>query len=189
MIRTGSRSATLYRDVSIIGLSIIVAAILIESNAIDTILISAGETQLLASFVAGMFFTSVFTTAPAIAALGEISLVAPLWQVAAVGAAGSVVGDLLIFWFFRDHFAGHVVEILQERGVMRRLRKILRFKFMKWFPFLLGGMILASPLPDELGIMILGFTRMKPRWFMLMSYSFNFLGIMLIGLAARAFVA
>ena len=49
-----------------------------------------------------------------------------------------------------------------------------------------GGLILASPLPDELGVAVLGFSKMRLKYFALLSFVFNFLGIAVIGLVARA---
>ena len=49
----------------------------------------------------------------------------------------------------------------------------------------MGGLIIASPFPDELGIGLLGFSKMRTRWFVLLSFTFNFIGIFLIGLVAK----
>ena len=62
-----------------------------------------------------------------------------------------------------------------------------KLKFFRWLTFLVGGLIIASPLPDELGISILGFSKMKVSWFIAISLVFNFIGILLIGVVARAF--
>jgi hypothetical protein len=48
-----------------------------------------------------------------------------------------------------------------------------------------GAVIIASPLPDELGLALLGFSRIDRRYFFAISYTMNFIGIVLIGLAAR----
>ena len=50
---------------------------------------------------------------------------------------------------------------------------------------MLGGIIIASPFPDELGISLLGFTKTKTNAFIPVSLVFNFIGILLIGIVAR----
>ena len=70
--------------------------------------------------------------------------------------------------------------------MVKRLRALFKMKFFRWFTFFLGGIIIASPLPDELGIGLLGFSKMKVSWFVPVSFVFNFIGICLIGLVARA---
>ena len=184
--RKKRRENHIFADVVLIAISIVVAVILVRTHILTQILTSTTELGLLGTFVAGMFFTSVFTTAPAIATLGEISLVQSVLLTAFVGALGSVVGDHLIFRFVRDRVAADVTELLREEGMLTRARKVFKFKHFRWFTLLLGGSLIASPLPDEFGIAILGFSKMNLKWFTVLSFTFNFLGIYVIGLAARA---
>ncbi|MBI4093927.1 hypothetical protein HY417_03105 [Candidatus Kaiserbacteria bacterium] len=172
-------------DLSCIALSVFLAYLLIKTHALAALLSSTGELELLGTFVAGMFFTSIFTTAPAMAMLGEISLSQPILLTAFVGALGSVAGDLIIFRFVRDRMASDIIELLREEGVLRRARKLFAFKHYRYLTILLGGLILASPLPDELAIALLGFAHMKTRYFAYLSLAFNFFGIIGIGLTAR----
>jgi len=173
-------------DIGVVGLSIIIAIVLIKTHAITQILTSTAELELLGTFVAGMFFTSIFTTAPAIATLGEISLSQSIYTTALVGALGSVVGDLVIFRFIKDRVADDIIEVLRYEGVLRRVQAIVRFRFFRWLTFLLGGIVIASPLPDELGVALLGASKVSVRYFLILSFTFNFLGILAIGHAAHA---
>jgi uncharacterized membrane protein YdjX (TVP38/TMEM64 family) len=132
-----------------------------------------------------MFFTSLFTTAPAVIALGEIAQINSIWVTALLGALGALVVDTLIFLFFRDHLSDHVSELIKKKMKKEKVRHAFKAHF-KWLPFIIGGIILASPLPDELAIGIMGFSKMNIKLFMLCSYLFNFIGILLIGLIARA---
>jgi hypothetical protein len=70
----------------------------------------------------------------------------------------------------------------------KRLRQLLEGRGFRWLTFFAGGLVIASPLPDELGISLLGLSRVRIRWFVVVSYAFNFLGILLIALAARQMV-
>jgi len=173
-------------DVAIIVLSVLVAILLVQTEVLTNLLASAGNIEIWGAFIAGMFFTSIFTTAPAIATLGEISIIHGIFYTALFGAMGSVLGDLLIFRFVRDHFSEHVSEIMTHQSVWRRFHLLFKRRFFRWFTILVGGFILASPLPDELGIAVLGFSKMNMKYFALLSFVFNFLGILLIGLAAGA---
>ena len=176
-------------DVAIIVLSVLVAVLLVQTEVLTNLLASAGDMEIFGAFIAGAFFTSIFTTAPAIAALGEISLLQGIFYTALFGAMGSVLGDLVIFRFVRDRFSEHVSEIMTHQSVWRRFHLLFKRRFFRWFTFLVGGFILASPLPDELGIAVLGFSKMRVKYFALLSFAFNFLGILAIGLVARAFTA
>ncbi|MBI2612625.1 hypothetical protein HYW59_02320 [Candidatus Kaiserbacteria bacterium] len=172
-------------DVGLIALSILVALMLAKTHVLTKLFTSTTELELLGTFMAGMFFTSIFTTAPAMATLGEIALTQSIFLTAFVGALGSVVGDLLIFRFVRDRMAADIIELLREEGVLRRARKLFKFRHYRSLTLLLGGLILASPLPDELAIALLGFSNMSTRYFAYLSFVFNFFGIVGIGLTAR----
>jgi len=175
------------QDTAIVLLSVLVAVLLVRTGVLSSLLVSMGETQVFGAFIAGMFFTSIFTTAPAIAALGEVSLIQGIFSTALFGAAGCVVGDLIILRFFRSRLSEHVAEIVTHRSVWRRFHLLFKRRLFRWITFLVGGLILASPLPEELGIAILGFSKMRVRYFALLSFVFNFFGIVIIGLVAHAF--
>ena len=186
MNTTNQKNNFLLQDIAIIVLSIIIAVILVKTNVLIKILTSTQELELLGSFIAGMFFTSVFTTAPAIVTLGEIARANSILPTAILGAMGAVVGDLIIFRFVRDRFSGHLMEIIKHQGAGKRIKLLLKLKIFRWLTFLAGGLIIASPLPDELGIGLLSFSKTKTRLFIPLSFTFNFIGILLIGLIARA---
>ena len=100
-----------------------------------------------------------------------------------------MVGDLIIFRFVRNRFSGHVAEIMTHQSIWRRFHLLFKRRFFRWITFLAGGLILASPLPDELGIAVLGFSKMRLKYFAMLSFVFNFLGIVAIGLVVRLFAA
>ncbi len=176
----------LRQDIGIVFLSILVALILVRTDTIPTLLSYSRELDHVGSFIAGLFFTSVFTTAPAIAAFGEIAQVYSLFWTAFFGALGAVLGDFILFRFLRDRFSDDLMEVLRHNTGGKRVRALLKLKFFRWFTFLLGGIIIASPLPDELGISLLGFSKTKTSWFIPLSFTFNFLGILLIGAVSRS---
>ena len=88
MVRKGKNS--LMWDITIISLSIAIAIIFVKTGIIINILASSKELELFGSFVAGMFFTSVFTVAPATVTLGEIAQVSSVFWTAFFGATGAL---------------------------------------------------------------------------------------------------
>src|SRR3989344_6394479 len=104
-------------DIVIIVLSIIVAIILIKTGAIEEILKQTQDLWFLDSFIAGMFFTSIFTTVPAIVALGEIAQSSQsVLLVAIFGGFGALCGDLIIFQFMRDKFGEDIMRLIRNSG-------------------------------------------------------------------------
>lgn len=176
----------LAQDFVIIAISVVFAVMLGKTYILGGILTASQSSELIGSFISGMFFTSIFTTAPAIVALGEIGQKFPVIQVAIMGGLGAVVGDLLIFKFVKDRFSTHVTALIELEGGMKRMGHLFKLPFFKWLTFLIGGLIIASPLPDELGVALLGFSRLKAGLFIPLSFICNSLGIYLIATAARA---
>jgi hypothetical protein len=176
----------LVEDIAIIALSILIAVVLVRTDVLVSLLTNTQELEFIGSFLAGIFFTSIFTTAPAIVTLGEIAQESSLFLTAVAGGAGAVLGDLLIFYFVKDRFSDHVMDLLKTQGGTKRLKALFKRGSFRWLTFLLGGLIIASPLPDELGVTLLGFSKMKVSGFIFLSFIFNSLGVALIGLAARS---
>lgn len=180
------RENGIIQDIAIVLLSVAIAVALVKTHTLADVLASSQSVERIGSFIAGMFFTSVFTTAPAIVALGEIARANSLIQTAFLGALGAMAGDFIIFRFIRDRFSGHLAEVLKHAKGVRRVKALFRLRIFRWFTFLVGGLIIASPLPDELGIGLLGFAHMSTIRFLPFSFFFNFVGILVIGIAARS---
>jgi hypothetical protein len=178
------RRARLLQDALAITASVWVAWAIVHFNLLQSVLAQTGEATVWASLVAGLFFTSLITTAPAIAVLGELSLEANLLLVALVGALGAVAGDYLIFIFVRDRVSQDAAYLLRGPRFRRMFHIFRQPHFRRVLP-VVGAVIIASPLPDELGLALLGFSRIDRRYFFAISYTMNFIGIVLIGLAAR----
>jgi hypothetical protein len=176
----------LFQDLIIIAVSICVAILLVKTQAFDVFLKSTKDSLPLSSFVAGLFFTSIFTTAPAIIALTEIAHITSIFYVAFFGALGAMMGDFLIFRFMRDRLGEHLTEVIQHQLKGNKIHFKHHLKLFKWGTFFIGGLIIASPLPDEIGIGLLGFSKMKTKWFVPLSFIFNFIGILFVGMIANS---
>jgi hypothetical protein len=177
MKRTRARRE-LIKDVLLILVGIALALFLATTGVIDQLIGLIGNTAL-ASFTAGIFFTSVFTLGPASVTLAHIAQQGSLSVVAVWGALGAVCGDLILFFFIRDHFAEHITKSLKPS----RLRVIINsfhVGFMKWLSPLIGAFIIASPLPDEFGLALLGLSKIRVAVLIPISFVMNMVGIYLL---------
>ncbi len=179
-------SSLFFQDIAIITLSVLVAVILVRMEVLTNILTATKGSEMIGSFIAGLFFTSIFTTAPAAVSLGEIAHANSVPLTALFGALGAVVGDMVIFRFMRDRFSEHLLALVGHKGGIARLKALFRLRLFKWLTFLVGGLIIASPLPDELSISLLGFSKTRLSLFIPLSFTFNFLGILIIGAIAKS---
>jgi membrane protein YqaA with SNARE-associated domain len=173
-------TSDIIQDVGLIGLSIVAAILLARSGVLHQLLSSFSDAWILGAFVAGIFSTSVFTTAPAVAAILLIAQDEGIWLVALVAAIGSLLGDFVLFWFARDRLSYYLKELLQKEMSKRHVAQIFHMHIFRWIAFVLGAVIIASPLPDELGIAILGFARLGSNLFVPLSFVSNFLGLVAV---------
>lgn len=181
--------AHLTRDLVIIFVSIVIAVFLQKSGILSDLVHSAQEVEFIGSVIAGLFFTSIFTVSIAAAVLGEIVVESEsIIQVAFFGALGGVVGDLVIFNFVKDSLTEDV-EFLFHKIKNQGLISVFHHRLLKWLVPLIGALVIASPLPDELGISMLGFAKLKTWLFIPISFVFNFLGILIIGFIAKNLLA
>lgn len=182
-----SHEHNLIKNMAIIAMSILIAIILIKTRIFANIMTSSKELELLGSFIAGIFFTSVFTIAPAMVVLTEIAQVNSVLLVAIFGGLGAMIGDLIIFRFVKEKLSEDILYLL-KKSKSKRLMPMLRLKTFKWLMAFLGALIIASPLPDELGLFMLGFVKVKTSLFIPISFLFNSLGILIIGIIAKAII-
>ena len=174
----------LMKDLAIIGLSVIIAVLMVKTGALKSLLVSTQEIKFIGSFIAGIFFVSIFSAAPATVVLAEIAQSNSVFWVAFFGGVGALVGDLVIFRFIKDGLAEDFYHLVRKTK-SERLTAIFKLKLFKWLVPFLGALVVASPLPDELGLMMMGLSNMKTSLFIPVSFLLNFLGIFVIVFIAK----
>jgi hypothetical protein len=184
IFRKKKQENNLFRDLAIIAFSVIIAVILVKTGILKSLLEGTQDIKFFGSFFAGLFFTSIFTTVPATVALGEIAREGSLFWTALLGGVGAMIGDLLIFKFVKNSLAEDISTLIQHNA-RKRFSAVFKLKFFRYFFAFLGALIIASPLPDELGLAMMGFSKVKTSLFIPLSFFFNFLGILIIGLIAK----
>jgi len=173
------------RDLVIICLIIFLTVIATKTGIIHQLVLIIDSWQLLGIFIAGMLFTSMFTAVPATVLLAESALIYPVWLVALLGATGAMLGDFFIYRFVKDSLVADLQALLQM-GPKVRWPKIFHSRLFRWLLPFIGALIIASPLPDELGVAILGISKAPRIIFLMIAFSFNFIGIAAISWIARA---
>ena len=182
------RKNNLGNDLGVIITSIFVALMLVHTGTIDELINQTYWLGPLQIFIAGLFFTSIFTAAPAIVALSELAITYnSVYIIALFGALGAMCGDLLIYYFSRDSLARDVSNLMSMES-RRKWRHIIHFKLFRWFLSLIGGIVIASPLPDELGLMLMGLSKPKLKTLVPVSLVCNFVGIAIIATLAQKLI-
>jgi len=167
------------QDIIAVGASVALAWFLISSGVLAGLLAATDAGKIFESFAVGIFFTSAFTLAPAAIFLGELSQSISPWVVATFGALGAMCGDLILFLFIRDRLAEDIKGLFPKRAV-RHFLNSFHLGFWKWLSPVLGALIIASPLPDEFGVSLLGLSRVKVAILLPVAFVMNFLGILAV---------
>ena len=182
---TDNQVRHLTRDLVIVWFSVLLAVILMRLGLIHQLVEATRSFEFLTEFIAGILFTSTFTTPLAIATFLELGDYGfhPLLT-ALIGGAGAVLGDYLIYLFVKDDLTEDLLALVKP---FKRtfLGQLLKSRLFYWLTPIVAALIIASPVPDELGVSLLGAIKLDRRIFLLVSYSFNTLGILAVLLVGR----
>ncbi len=146
----------------------------------------------LAVFVGGLLFSFGFTSPFGIAIFATVAPDVDPYLASLIGGCGAFLSDLCIFQFvsvslhdeisrFKATRLFHYFHsLLHHPNIPEHIRQYVLWSVV--------GLVIASPLPDELGItMISGVSDIRKSTFSLICITFNTAGIFAILLAARAF--
>ncbi len=178
-----------YRNLILLAASITLSYFILRAKFVTAVISGLGTIGYLGSFIGGLFFSYGITTPPAVVALFLLSEKLNPFIVAATGAAGALISDYIIFRFVRDR----LLEELKTASEELKLRiphlqlRVKRSKLFKWIIPTVAGLIIASPLPDELAAALFAVVKYDPKKFALFSYISNFFGILAIAYAAKIF--
>ncbi len=137
------------------------------------------------SFVAGGFFVSTFTVAPAGVVLFKLAQMYNPLLIALSAGFGAVIGDYLIFRFLKDNVFEEIKPVFMKLGGSN-LSRLISTPYFAWLAPVLGALIIASPFPDEIGVGLMGISKLKNWQFLTISFLLNSLGILLIITIAKS---
>lgn len=168
-----------YKNLIFLFISLLAAYFLSQFEPFHSFLLSLGELGYFGAFFAGILFVSTFTLATgAVILLVLAEKLSPL-EIGLIAGLGAVVGDFVIFRFIKDSLLDEITPIYRFLGG-GHITKVLHTKYFSWTLPVIGAVIIASPLPDELGVSLMGISKMKTYQFLLISFILNAIGIFLI---------
>ena len=136
-------------------------------------------------FLAGVMFAYGFTAAPATAILLILAKEQNILLAGFIGGFGALVGDLIIFNFIKFSFADEIKRLSKEKVVSYINHRTPNI-FKKYLLPVVAGFIIASPLPDEIGVSLLAASRdISLKIFSVISYMLNTAGIFVILMIGR----
>lgn len=166
-----------YKNLTFVFLGIMLAVTLSRIEVFHTFLLQLGNLGYLGAFIAGILFVNTFTVATG--ALVLMILSRQLWpiEIGIVAGLGAVIGDLLIFRFIEHNLESELAAVYNKIDSKHHFIKLLHSRYFHWTLPVIGAAIIASPLPDELGVTLMGISKMKTYKFILISFLLNSFGI------------
>lgn len=176
-----------YKNLAFLTLSILVTIVLFNFEQFHEFLLDLGSFGYIGAFLGGMMFISTFTVAIGSVILLILAESLSILEIAIVAGFGAVAGDLLIFKFIRNKGLVDEIMALYKYFGGHKIKHLFHTKYFGWTLPVVGALIIASPLPDELGVSLMGISRMKTNEFVILSFVLNSLGIFLV-LFASGFI-
>lgn len=168
-----------YKNIFLISVGILAAILLSRSGEFHSALLQLGYVGYLGAFITGMLFVTTFTAPVGTLMLFILTQRYSAVEIGLIAGAGAVLSDILIFRFVRDDLSDELTSLYQHFGGSH-LTHIFHSKYFHWTLPVVGALIIATPLPDELGVSLLSISKMKLPQFILTSFCMHSMGIFLI---------
>ena len=163
---------------------ILLIIFLYTTGILESFILSLHQFEYAGAFIAGLFYSYGMTTPFAIAVLAIMAQNTNPFVLALLGALGATTSDLLLLRAFSNG-VGKEIRINGELSIKVPEAKTLPGRFLL---SILGGFVLMSPLPDELGVILLGISRIEAWKFAILSFVFKYIGVLAIAGISLAFL-
>ena len=168
-----------YKNLTLVALSIVLAIILSKYDFLNKIIFEARFIPFAGSFIAGILYVSTSTAALGILMIADLSKKLSPIEIALLAGLGGAIADFAIFRFFRNDLLSEITPIYNKLGG-RHLTRLMYHRSFRWSLPIIGAIIIASPLPDEIGISLLGVSKIKSYQFILLCLTLDIAGIFVL---------
>ncbi len=173
-----------YKNTILLLLSFVLLYLIADAQFVKQFLMRVGDWGYFGALLSGIFFVSTFTAAPSIMVIYYLAQTLNPFEVAVFAGIGAMIGDVLIFNFLRDGFFDEIKPLFSffKKPLFVRL---FNSAYFAWLLPIMGALIIASPFPDEIGISLMGLSRIKRWQFIIVSFFLNSAGLLAIATLAR----
>lgn len=174
-----------YKHSTLAVLVIVLFILLLDSVILSTFFNTVESWGYVGGFVAGLLSVSFFTAAPAVILIIDLSTKYEPYLLALTIALGATIGDWIALKFYDEKVFTELRPLFKKFRVPGFVR-LMRHRFTSWILFLAGAFIIATPIPDEVGLSLMGISNFKRRYILFICFLLNILGTLTLILAARA---
>lgn len=169
-----------YKNLTLVFLGIVIAFLLSKIEVFHLFLLHLGNYGYYGAFIAGTLFVSTFTVATGAIILIILSQNLSPLEIGLIAGLGAVLGDFTIFRLIKNNLTFELESIYNHVDSKHHFVKLLHSKYFNWTLPVLGAIIIASPFPDEIGVSLMGISKMKTYQFLLISFVLNSVGIFFV---------
>lgn len=176
-----------HKNLLLLIVGLIIALLVITNKNINELVLGLKQFGYLGVFLGGMLFVSTFTFATGVVILFSLAEHIPTLPMILLATFGAVFADYLIFRFVKDDVEKEIQPLydgLEKFGKKNHLRKLIHTKYFGWTLPVIGALVMASPLPDELGISLMGISNIKTKQFLIISFLSHGVGMTIVISAA-----
>jgi len=139
---------------------------------------SLGNYGYLGGLISGFLYTFGVSTPFAVASFFILAESLNMWLLIILGSLGGLVSEYIIY---------KLAKCETEKVCKKRKIKLKINSNLKKLSFLIAGLIIATPIPDEFVAVLFGIENFKLRDFLLLTFVFKFIGIFFIVFLGKIF--
>jgi len=175
-----------YPKLFLLTLSIILSYYIFSNPLISSEISKLNGLSYIGIFIAGLLIAFGFS-API--AVGFLIVAHPqnIFLASLIGGSGALLSDYAIFKLIRFSFLNEFNSLKKE--TIKQIKKIthqnIEIKVKHYVIYVFAGILIATPLPDEIGIsMLAGLTTIRPKIFAIVSFLLHTFFIFILLLAS-----
>lgn len=176
-----------YKNLTYLFISIVIAMLLLQNQSFRNMLVHLGNYGYVGAFIGGVLFVSTFTVSIGTVLLIILTSTLHPIEIGIIAGLGAVMGDVAIFQFIRSKGLIDEIKHFFHYFGGEKISHLIHTKYFSWSLPVIGALIIASPLPDELGVGLMGISKLKTYQFIILSFVLNSLGIFFIITASSFF--
>lgn len=172
-----------YPKLTALVIAIITAYLLFAKTPLGIYVSNLGNLSYFGVFISGIFFSFGFSAPFSAGFFIALKPDNPI-LFAIIGGLGALISDMFIFSLIKVSFKKEFIS-LEKTPAMKKIGKLFETSFLKkikvYLLYAFAGILIASPLPDEIGVIMLsGLTKIKVLNLAIISFVLNTIGILIL---------
>ena len=168
-----------YFNIIMLVLGIGIAILLSKNPTLKNFLLGLGNYGYLSAILAGAMFVSTFTVATGALIIFTLAKTLNPLELIFFGMLGAVIFDMIVFNSIKGSIDREIKEVFSNPR-LSHFKKLIHTKYFAWMMPMIGFIVFVSPLPDELGIGLMGVSKLKNYQFFLISVLNHSIGMFVV---------